>query len=148
VAVDTNAHGLQLLLARLPGDAKLTVLARDIFASSDDVEAADVVFSVGLIEHSDPEGTARAIRAHFARVKPGGLVILTFPTPTWLYRMVCGLAEWAGVWAFPDERPLDLAEVTAEVARYGDLLDVRVNGQTVLTQGIVSARRRGPGLSI
>jgi SAM-dependent methyltransferase len=146
IAIDTNALGLRLLQERMPGDAKLTVLARDIFEPLDDVEAADVVFSVGLIEHFDPDGTARAIRAHFARVKPGGLVIITFPTRTWLYQTTRRLAELAGVWAFPDERPLDVAEVAGEVARHGDILDVRINWPIVLTQGNVSARSQVPSL--
>ena len=72
---------------------------------------------------------------------PGGLVVITYPTPTWLYRIIRWAAERAGVWEFPDERPLSSAEVTTEVARHGRILDVRLNWPVVLTQGIVAARR-------
>jgi hypothetical protein len=68
-------------------------------------------------------------------------VIITFPTPTWLYRVTRRLAELAGVWAFPDERPLDMAEVTGEIARHGDLLEGRIHWPMVLTQAMVVARR-------
>jgi trans-aconitate methyltransferase len=140
-AVDRNALGLELVEREMAGDANVATIERDIFAPSD-ISDADVVFSVGLIEHFDPDGTARAVAVHFAHVKPGGLVIITFPTPTWLYRLVRGAAELAGVWAFPDERPLQTGEVLREVERHADVLDVRINWPIVLTQAIVVARRR------
>jgi 2-polyprenyl-3-methyl-5-hydroxy-6-metoxy-1,4-benzoquinol methylase len=68
-------------------------------------EAADVVFSVGLIEHFDQSGTNAMIRAHFKALKPAGCAIISFPTPTWLYRAAPRLAETLGLWKFPDERP-------------------------------------------
>ncbi len=64
---------------------------------------ADVVFSIGLIEHFDPAGTRQAIEAHFALLKPGGYAIISYPTPTWLYRAARTLTEAAGLWKFHDE---------------------------------------------
>ena len=101
---------------------------------------ADLVFSIGLIEHFLPQNTARAIQTHFACAKPGSLVIITFPTPTWLYVIARFLTEMAGAWKFPDERPLHLKEVIDEVTKYGEILDISINWPVVFTQGIVVAR--------
>jgi len=139
-AIDSNVLGLRLLEAQTPG-AGLTAIEADVLAPVADALGADLVFSVGLVEHFSAEDTTRAIAAHFAHVKPGGLVLITFPTPTWLYRIARGLAEAAGVWAFPDERPLAMAEVTREMARHGEVLGARINWLIILTQGVVVARR-------
>ena len=140
-ALDNNALGLSLLAGRLPGDPRLTTIETDVLASVTQPLCADLVYSIGLIEHFDRTGTARAIAAHFAHVRPGGLVLITFPTPTWLYRLTRRIAERAGIWAFPDERPLDVREVTDGIAHHGQVLGARINWAIVLTQGVIVARR-------
>jgi hypothetical protein len=139
--MDTNALGLRLLETRLAGDSRLSAINRDVLAPVDDPVGADLVYSVGLIEHFDPERTARAVEAHFAHACPGGLVLITFPTPTWLYRLTRYAAERIGVWAFPDERPLRLDEVATTVRRHGQILRLFINWPTVLTQAVVVARK-------
>lgn len=139
-AVDSNETGLRLLASRFEGDARLTIHRGDILDDTPSF-AADVVYSIGLIEHFDERLTARAIERHFAHVRPGGLVLVTFPTPTWLYRLVRGAAEAARVWAFPDERPLSIDEVARQVVRYGDIVAQRINWAVVLTQAMIVARR-------
>ena len=138
--IDNNAVGLDLLRERCHGDRLLTTYQEDVLRLMDGIEQADIVYSVGLIEHFTPADTATAVRKHFACARPGGLVIITFPTPTWLYRTTRALAEWLGGWRFPDERPLSLDEVTGEASRSGTILETRVNWAIVLTQGIVVAR--------
>jgi len=140
-AIDNNALGLGLLGSRLSGDPQLTLIETDVLAPVTAPLNADLVYSVGLVEHFDRAGTARAIGAHFAHVKPGGLVLITFPTPTWLYRATRRLAERAGIWGFPDERPLGLGEVAEGIAQYGHVLGSRTNWAIVLTQGVIVARR-------
>ena len=141
-AIDGNAYGLDLLKARLPGDAGVTAIQGNVLAPIDNALGADVVFSIGLVEHFDESGTAQAIRAHFDHARPGAVVLITYPTPTWLYRAVRGIAELAGVWAFPDERPLETVEVTREVERHGRIVRSFINWPIVLTQGVVIARKR------
>lgn len=119
--------------------ARIPVINRDVLAPVVESPGADVVLSVGLIEHFDREGTARAIASHFAYARPGGLVVMTYPTPTWLYRIVRGAAERLGVWRFPDERPLMRDEVEAEIDRHGRVLFHRTLWAIVLTQGLVVA---------
>jgi hypothetical protein len=95
-----------------------------------------------LIEHFDHEGTTRIIAAHFANVKPGGTVFITFPTPTRLYRIARKVIELLGLWIFHDERPLGMNEVVEEANRHGDLLHSEINWWILLTQGIVVYRVR------
>jgi SAM-dependent methyltransferase len=141
VIVDDNRAGLELFAQRHPGAADVELVARDVrdLPAAGTQPQADIGFSVGLIEHFDEDGTRAAIRAHFRAVRPGGLVILFFPTPTWLYRAIRRAAERLGIWAFPDERPLRIPEVLAEVERHGRPLYIGVNWWIGFTQGIVAA---------
>ncbi|MFN0172089.1 MAG: GtrA family protein, partial [Bryobacteraceae bacterium] len=109
--IDTNLYGLGLLRNRtLPGGGLLELKAQDVLELPANADW-DLVFSVGLIEHFDKARTGRAIRSHLASVRPGGVVLLTFPTPTWLYRVSRWFCERIGVWKFHDERPLERDEV-------------------------------------
>ena len=143
--VDNNALGLELFRQRHGGDAAIQVVERDVLSNALVDLQADVVLSLGLIEHFSPDETAQAVRAHFAAAREGGLVMITFPTPTWLYRATRTVAEAVGVWAFPDERPLRVADVEAEVLRYGDLLHSSITWGVVLTQGVLVCRARVGG---
>jgi putative flippase GtrA len=140
--VDTNQKGLDLFRAQHQADAAVELINGDVLAL-EQRPASDIVFSTGLIEHFSTEGTAQAIRAHFASARPGALVIITFPTPTWLYGLTRGAAELLGIWKFPDERPLTLAEVRQEMAKHGHVLHESINWAVVLTQGVIVARAAG-----
>ena len=102
---------------------------------------ADVVFSVGLVEHFHQAETRAAVLAHFDAVRAGGIVILTFPTPTLLYRASRKAIEAAGQWKFPDERPLQASEVLAAVRERGEILFEKILWPLVLTQYLVAARK-------
>jgi cyclopropane fatty-acyl-phospholipid synthase-like methyltransferase len=101
----------------------------------------DVVFSVGLIEHFSPEGTRKVIKAHFDAVRSGGIVLMSFPTPTWLYHCTRFFSELFGLWIFTDERPLHKEEVLDAVALYGHILYVKTIWPIFLTQKIVIAKK-------
>lgn len=98
---------------------------------------ADIVFSVGLIEHFDPEETAKVIRNHFKVARKGALVIITFPTPTLQYRIARRVSEALGLWIFHDERPLLMSEVAKEFSKYGDITRSYINNKAIFTQGII-----------
>ena len=101
----------------------------------------DLSFSVGLIEHFSPQDTARAIAAHFHPLKPGGIAIISFPTPTRLYRMTRFLAEATGKWIFHDERPLHRQEVAVALKNHGEILHEELNWAICLTQRIMVIRK-------
>lgn len=138
--IDNNERGLNLFRERFPREKRVVLLNDDILDRSFGIPGADLVFSVGLIEHFSPEDSFRAIRAHFCCGKPGGLVIIAFPSPTWLYRLARRLAEFVGLWRFHDERPLSIETVAREVEKYGEVLRASINWRVILTQGVVVAR--------
>jgi SAM-dependent methyltransferase len=140
--VDSNRFGLGKMRERLGERAGVSYYEQDVLGLSLPVQA-DLAISVGLIEHFDPPKTARAVAAHFQVLRPGGIAIISFPTPTWLYRGTRRVAEATGIWAFPDERPLGLAEVRAAVAPHGELLHSEVVWPILLTQIFVVARKKG-----
>lgn len=139
--VDNNRFGLDLLRQR--------VSRPDVLLHYGDVQSldlpvqADAVFSLGLIEHFDVMGTRNAILAHFRLLKTGGIAIISFPTPTWLYRATRGVAELAGKWAFPDERALQAREVTGVTQGQGQLLYQDLIWPIFLTQTLIVVRK-GP----
>jgi SAM-dependent methyltransferase len=139
--IDNNQLGLDLLKSRYPRDDRVSVRQGDALAISEPERFYDIVFSVGLIEHFDPAGTAMVIAAHFKFLRPGGTAIITFPTPTWLYRGVRALAEVTSNWIFHDERPLRLPEFEQVVAGLGEIKSARILWPLILTQYCVEVRK-------
>jgi hypothetical protein len=138
--VDLNEFGLDLLRQRL-GPEQPVVLHRQDCRTVSLPDSADAVFSVGLIEHFDPPSTREATLAHFRLSRPGGIVVITFPTPTWLYRMARVVCETLGLWKFPDERPLKRAEVLSSVQEQGTVLFEKTLWPLVFTQHMIVARK-------
>lgn len=138
--VDINQYGMELLRRRLAGRPGVVLHRQDVLALSLDLEA-DAVFSVGLIEHFPPEAMRRAVLAHLEPLRPGGHALLSFPTPTRLYRAARRLSELSGLWRFPDERPLARQEVLAAVGERGQLVSERILWPLVFTQRMMVIRK-------
>jgi glycosyltransferase involved in cell wall biosynthesis/SAM-dependent methyltransferase len=139
--IDLNEFGLELLRKRLKADQPVILHKQDCRTVSLP-ELADAVFSVGLIEHFDPSSTREATTAHFRLLRPGGIAIITFPTPTWLYRAARGICEAIGLWKFPDERPLKREEVLSTVEEHATVLFEKTLWPLVLTQHMIVARKK------
>jgi cyclopropane fatty-acyl-phospholipid synthase-like methyltransferase len=140
--IDTNEHGLELLRKRFPESRRVTATNLDVLKLPPGGDLADVVFSVGLVEHFSTRDTAEAVRAHFALVKESGLVIITFPTPTRLYRAARTACEFIGVWRFPDERPLDPEEVLRVAREWGTVVLEKTLWPLIFTQYFIAVRVR------
>ena len=138
--IDLNEFGLELLRKRLRPEQPV-VLHREDCRTVSLPHSADAVFSVGLIEHFDPKSTREATLAHFRLLRPGGLLIVTFPTPTWLYRVSRAICEALGLWKFPDERPLKPGEVLATIREQGTVLHQKTLWPLFLTQHMIVARK-------
>jgi glycosyltransferase involved in cell wall biosynthesis len=138
--IDNNQRGLNIFREQHHNDQRIALLNGNVIEPEFSITKADLVFSIGLIEHFSPPNTARAIQTHFECAQSGSVIIITFPTPTWLYVTARRLTELAGLWKFPDERPLQINEVVDEVAKYGEILHISINWPVVFTQGIVVAR--------
>ena len=142
--IDTSVYGLSLLEKRV-GPSRVVRLHRRSVLDPAMPMQADVVFSVGLVEHFHPAETRQAVLAHFDVLRPGGIAMIAFPTPTWLYRTSRALLEAFGMWKFPDERPLDPSEVAAAVAERGEALERKTLWPLILTQYMIVARKNTPG---
>jgi hypothetical protein len=139
--IDTNEYGLSLLAKRAPAGNVVRAHRQSILDFSYE-GTADVVFSIGLVEHFDVPDTRRAVLAHFAPLRPGGIAIISFPTPTLLYRATRKFIESIGMWKFPDERPLAPPEVLRSVRERGDVLFEKTLWPLMLTQYFVVARKK------
>lgn len=132
--VDTDRLGLDLLRGRGAVLHEASVLGLRM------ERRADFVFSVGLIEHFDRDGTTRAVQAHFENAKPGGWVLMSFPCPTGLYRVTRAVLEALGLWRFPDERPLERGEIVAAATGQGEVVWEQTLWPLVLTQHMMLFR--------
>jgi SAM-dependent methyltransferase len=139
--VDTNAFGLSLLERRIGRSGPVHLHQQSVFDMKVEAEA-DLVLSVGLVEHFDPPRTRSAVLAHFDILRPGGTAIITFPTPTWLYRATRRLIEAMGMWKFHDERPLIPAEVITTISQTADIIATKTLWPLLLTQYLVVAVKR------
>lgn len=137
--IDANDVGLQVLAGK-NGDGNLRLHRQNILNLDLDLQL-DTVFSLGLIEHFDVEGTRQAVLSHLKLLKPGGIAVVTFPTPTLRYRTVRGAIQLAGKWVFHDERPLGVPEVRAAVGELGQVLDHWLIWNIPLTQRLMVIKK-------
>ena len=140
---DNNQQGVEAFRQTVGQNPNSTAHALDVLSPEVQKLAGlyDVCFSVGLVEHFDPAGTARSIASHFTMLRPGGLAIITYPTPTLLYRATRFVAESTGQWILWDERPLRASEIMQDVLPHGEVLHTQINWWIVLTQGVVVVRK-------
>ncbi|MCX5882550.1 MAG: class I SAM-dependent methyltransferase [Deltaproteobacteria bacterium] len=142
--IDNNEFGLSLLKHRKREISNLILVNDDVLNPR--MEAAvDLVFSVGLIEHFDTAGTRAAIDTHFRLARPGGLVLIGFPTPTWLYRATRRLFEFLKLWQFPDERALSFGEVFETISQHGVVQAKILIWPIFLTQGLLLCKKYEKG---
>ncbi len=144
--LDNNSYGLDLFNQRTKALPNVCAINKDMLSGVSepaDMELGDLVFSTGLIEHFDLEGTQKVISSHFMLAKPGGIVLFTFPTPTKKYQITRRAMELFHIWKFFDERPLLPNEVLESAAVYGDLLENRLLSKMPLTQQLVIYRKKG-----
>ncbi len=139
--VDNNDYGLNILSARADKPPHIRLHRGDVLNMHLDLRA-DAVFSVGLIEHFDPAGTRQAVLRHLELLRPGGYAILSFPTPTALYRVARALTELAGLWNFPDERPIRSGEVLESVAPFAEFITEKTLWPLIYTQHLIVVRKR------
>lgn len=140
VVVDNNQTGLDCLKARTVNNPNVSLLNRDIL-NLEMEQKFDLVFSAGLIEHFNAADTQKALLAHFAATRPGGLVLITFPTPTWLYKLTRWFSERLGLWIFHDERPLEAEEVLTTINGCGEILYCKIAWEMFLTQAVVLVKK-------
>ncbi len=139
IVVDNNEYGLELTREKVKSD-KLSLMYGSIFNAHALNVSADIVISGGLIEHFAPEETRQSILGHFSLAAPGGLVVISCPTPTWIYWSFRSLLESIGKFPPVFERPLKLDEVTTVLQEKGSLVAAYRLWTTILTQMITATQ--------
>lgn len=140
VVVDNNKKGLNLFDAKTKNISGSYSVECDLLnenLANKLNNKFDLVYSVGLIEHFDQQGTKKVIDEHFNVLKSSGIVLITFPTPTLLYRLARLFAEIIGIWIFDDERPIKIKEIKSYFQSKGKILYSKIHWKILLTQRIV-----------
>jgi hypothetical protein len=70
------------------------------------------------------------------------VVLVSYPTPTALYRATRRVLEYLGLWGFPDERPLRYTEIARTAGELGEPIATRILWPMLLTQQVAVFRRR------
>lgn len=145
--IDNNETGLNKLREKVAQSDNVVLVNADILNLNmgETGEDFDFVYSLGLIEHFPVEDTAKMIRSHFDLLKVGGIAIITFPTPTFLYSTIRFFSEKLGLWIFHDERPLKIEEVTQTIKNYAEVLDSKIMWSMLLTQAIIVVKKKNIG---
>lgn len=138
--IDNNDTGLNRFKKRTENDKGIFLYKDDALNLQTDIKV-DVVFSYGLIEHFDEENTKKVIESHFQILNPGGLAIISYPTPTWLYKLSRGFAELFRFWIYHDERPLKLEEVKKTLDNHGEFLYEKILWYVMATQQLTVTKK-------
>lgn len=139
--IDNNKLAVGMFNKKILKCNKHVGIEADLTQDSEEKGKYDFVYSVGLIEHFKSSTREKVIDAHFKYAKADGIVMISFPTPTFKYRFWRKTMEILGVWQFWDEYPLTLNDVKTEIEEKGQILEVQVNNKLFLTQMIVVAKR-------
>ena len=115
------------------------LLDRDIDLSS---MKYDFVYSIGLIEHFVGDDIGEVINKHFSCCSENGIVMISFPTPTFKYILIRKLMEAVNKWQFYDEIPLRWEEVKKYFEANGEVKTHFINRKLPLTQMIVVTKKR------
>ena len=137
--IDNNQLGIDLFNKKTNGRKLSNSILLDVKKATLPILNADIVFSVGLIEHFSPTITSLIIKKHFELAKENGHILITFPTKTWLYKLTRFVITILGKWIFYDERPLSMTEVEKNISRHGIIKIKEINWLIFLTQGIIYA---------
>jgi hypothetical protein len=141
--IDNNKLGLDKFAHRIKQNTSVSLEESDILNIDKDRQGDfQVVFSVGLIEHFSVADTAKAISAHFKFIEEEAICIITFPTPTWLYKLSRRIAEFLNMWIFHDERPLSFEEVEKEICKHGIILHKSITWTIFFTQGVIVVQKK------
>lgn len=144
--VDNNQTGLD----RFPhkDDPRIRTYCLDLLENPPEILTAayDIVLSSGLIEHFVPEETLRIVDYHFKTAKPGGLVLISFPTPTTVYRVFRKFLEITDQFPPLFERPITVTEAARFKSRESVQLEQFNIWSTILTQLLLLYRKK-PGSS-
>lgn len=106
-------------LLQVPG---IDYVEADFFSSLPS-EEFDVVLSQGVVEHFEPTERRRLLEIHRALCRTDGTVLIAVPTPVSSYRLIRRVREVTGTWMYPDEHPLELAQLRDELAAAGLVVD-------------------------
>lgn len=134
---DFNEKGINRFLNKASvcvNDIKIKAFYHDLLNEDlYEFNCYDIVFSVGLIEHFDKVGTSKVISKHFQLVKSDGIIIISTPTPTILYRTIRFFSEILGKWIFYDERPIKKRELNIAVNQNGGFI---IDSKTIYLIGL------------
>ena len=141
--IDNNSFGIDLSRKRFREKKNVKVVGLNILKNKLGNQISDITISCGLIEHFNQIDRKTIINKHVNLTKPDGLIVITFPTPTVLYRTLRAIAEFFGMWIFHDETPLSFGKVIADLNDSGRvvILDKILIWEIGFTQGMILARK-------
>ena len=141
--IDNNELSISLFKQKKLNAKEYEGILENVLEGNVPARQYDFVYSVGLIEHFTKQQRDIVIKSHFNHCKEGGMVMISFPTPTLKYRMVRKFMEVLKVWNFWDEVPLVFEDVKDAFEENGIIKSVQINKALPLTQMVVVVEKNG-----
>ncbi|MEZ7891944.1 MAG: class I SAM-dependent methyltransferase [Candidatus Wallbacteria bacterium] len=142
IIIDNNEIGLKKFNETHNQSCPVELINENILAMNNYNKKSDVVFSVGLIEHFSESDTVLAVKSHFDLVEKNGIVIISVPTPTFLYNIIRKAAELAGMWIFHDETPIPAVSALSIFKKFGEVIDHKILWLLGLTQVMAVIKKK------
>jgi hypothetical protein len=139
--VDNNEFGLKQFAKNNSLDKHTSLIQADVL-NLQIKQNADFVYSIGLIEHFTSEEAQTIIANHSECLKQNGLVVISFPTPTFLYKITRKLSEILRLWIFHDEQPIPMKKAINVFEKHFDILETKILWPIFLTQGFLVGRKK------
>ena len=140
IIIDNNRTGLKMMEEKIKGKDNVDLLDMDVLEFDGKMEL-DLVYSIGLIEHFPLRERQKVIQVHFDLLKPGGIAILSFPTPTFLYLVTRQLSKMLNLWIWHDEIPLEVDEVIGVMKPFGEVKETKILWPMILTQAMIVVQK-------
>ena len=141
--LDNNKKGLEISNAAFSSHKNIEIFDTNILTDNLGCKIYDLTISCGLIEHFNHCERRLIIKKHVDITKYGGHIIISFPIPTISYKLIRGFSETFGLWAFPDEMPLESDSVANDLIETGSVEILRkiMIWEIGLTQCLIVARK-------
>jgi len=135
--VDSNKEALVTGKKRFGNRFNVKLVKKNVFDVKFN-EKYDLVHSQGLIEHFQGNDLKRILKVHSNLVKKNGLIIIFYPTKTFMYLVAKKFMELVGKWIFSDEVPLKKEQVINLMGKSVKLIDsVKVLPYWLTEEGVL-----------
>jgi 2-polyprenyl-3-methyl-5-hydroxy-6-metoxy-1,4-benzoquinol methylase len=139
--IDNNKYGLLLSRNKFKNYNNIVFLDHDVTQKVKSDLKYGFVLSIGVIEHFQDEILQKVIHNHCSFVERGGYLILSYPTPTIIYKSIRKILEISNNWLFFDEVPLLYNDISQFIPNNFTIIKRQTLWFNLLTQELLILKK-------